>query len=150
MITIPWSDTPFKYFSQHAHDSKWNISICWYWLSGELQWPSTRPWPSHGPAFICFGSGSRDKTKASSVLVLNWVYTLVPRTLFIRIRIRIHLLARRNLLWDILRLLSSRRAALGLYAILTLWRGRGANQPPYALLHIGARPCYALRHGRRQ
>ena len=36
------------------------------------------------------------------------------------IRIRIHLLARRNLLWDILRLLSSRRAALGLYVILTL------------------------------
>ena len=38
----------------------------------------------------------------------------------IRIRIRIYLLARRNLLWDILRLPSSRRAALGLYVILTL------------------------------
>ena len=37
-----------------------------------------------------------------------------------RIRIRIYLLAGRNLLWDILRLPSSRRAALGLYVILTL------------------------------
>ena len=36
------------------------------------------------------------------------------------IRIRIYLLARRNLLWDILRLPSSRRAALGLCVILTL------------------------------
>ena len=35
-------------------------------------------------------------------------------------RIRIYLLARRNLLWDILRLPSSRRAALGLYVSLTL------------------------------
>ena len=67
----------------------------------------------------------------------------------IRIRIRIYLLARRNLLWDILRLPSSRRAALGLYVILTLWRGRGANQPPYALLHRSS-PRYALRHGRRR
>ena len=66
----------------------------------------------------------------------------------IRIRIRIYLLAGRNLLWDILRLPSSRRAALGLYVILTLWRGRGANQPPYALLHRSS-PRYALRHGRR-
>ena len=33
---------------------------------------------------------------------------------------RIYLLALRNLLWDILRLPSSRRAALGLYVILTL------------------------------
>ena len=65
----------------------------------------------------------------------------------IRIRIRIWLLARRNLLWDILRLPSSRRAALGLYVILTLWRGRGANQPPYALLHRSS-PRYALCHGR--
>ena len=48
-------------------------------------------------------------------------------------------------LWDILRLPSSRRAALGLYVILTLWRGRGANQPPYALLHRSS-PRYALRH----
>ena len=66
----------------------------------------------------------------------------------IRIRIRIYLLARRNLLWDILRLPSSRRAALGLYVILTLWRGRGANQPPYAPLHRSS-PRYALRHERR-
>ena len=67
----------------------------------------------------------------------------------IRIRIRIYLLARRNLLWDILRLPSSRRAALGLYVILTLWRARGTNQPPYALLHRSS-PRYALHHGRRQ
>ena len=67
----------------------------------------------------------------------------------IRIRIRIYLLASRILLWDILRLPSSRRAALGLYVILTLWRGRGANQPPYALLHRSS-PCYALRHERHQ
>ena len=68
---------------------------------------------------------------------------------YYKVRIRIYLLARRNLLWDILRLLSSRRAALGLYVILTLWRARGANQPPYALLHRSS-PRYALRHGRRQ
>ena len=61
----------------------------------------------------------------------------------IRIRIRIYLLARRNLLWDILRLPSSRRAALDLYVILTQWRGRGANQPPYAMLHRSS-PRYAL------
>ena len=36
-------------------------------------------------------------------------------------RIRIYLLACRNLLYDILRLPSSRRAALGLYVILTPW-----------------------------
>ena len=35
-------------------------------------------------------------------------------------KVRIYLLARRNLLWDILRLPSNRRAALGLYVILTL------------------------------
>ena len=44
-----------------------------------------------------------------------------------------------NFLWDILRLPSSRRAALGLYVNLTLWRTRVANQLPYAFLHIGAR-----------
>ena len=58
------------------------------------------------------------------------------------------LLTLRNLLWDILRLPSSRRAALGLYVILTLWRGRGVNQPPYALL-LRSSLCYALGHGRR-
>ena len=79
-----------------------------------------------------------------------WVPILPALSAYIRIRIRIriYLLARRNLLWDILRLPSSRRAALGLYVILTLWRGRGANQPPYALLHRSS-PRYALRHGRR-
>ena len=40
------------------------------------------------------------------------------------------------------------RAALGLYVILTLWQGRGANQPRYALLHRSS-PRYALCHGRR-
>ena len=63
----------------------------------------------------------------------------------IRIRIKIYLLAHRNLLWDILRLLSSHRAALGLYVILTLWQTWGANQRPYALLHRNS-ACYALRH----
>ena len=62
----------------------------------------------------------------------------------IRIRIRVYLLSWRNLLWDILRLPSSRRAALGLYVMLTLWRGRGTNQPPYTLLHRSS-PRYALR-----
>ena len=38
-------------------------------------------------------------------------------------KIRIYLLAHRNLLWDILRFPSSRRAVLGLF-ILTLWRVR--------------------------
>ena len=64
---------------------------------------------------------------------------VVSLILRIRIRIRIYLLAGRNLLWDILRLPSSRRAALGLYVILTLWRTRGANQPPYMHRCIGAR-----------
>ena len=62
--------------------------------------------------------------------------------------LRIHLLARRNLLWDIQRLPSSRRAALGLYVIFTLWRAPGTNQPPYALLHRSL-PRYTLCHGRR-
>ena len=53
------------------------------------------------------------------------------------------------MLWDILRLPSSRRAALGLHVFLKLWRGRGANQPPYALLHRSS-PRYTLRHGRRR
>ena len=48
-----------------------------------------------------------------------------------------------KLLWDILRLWSSRRTALGLCVNLTLWQARGANKPPYALLYIGA-----LCHGR--
>ena len=60
--------------------------------------------------------------------------TLVSLTTITRGRRRIHLLAHRNLLCDILRLPSSRRAALDLYAILTLLWARGANQPPYALL----------------
>ena len=53
---------------------------------------------------------------------------------------RINLLARRNLLWEFLRLPSSHRAALGLYVILTLWRGRGSNQPPYAHLDLSKCP----------
>ena len=68
----------------------------------------------------------------------------------IRIRIRIYLLARRNLLWDVLRLPSSHRAALGLYVIFTLWRGRGTNQPPLRIPAYRSSPRYALRHGRRQ
>ena len=40
--------------------------------------------------------------------------------IFSQLSIRIYILARRNSLWDILRLPSSRRAALGLYVILTL------------------------------
>ena len=72
----------------------------------------------------------------------------VTKCTVMRIRIRIYLLARMNLLWDILRLPSSRRAAPGLYVILTLRRGWGANQPPYALLHWSS-PRYALHHGRR-
>ena len=62
---------------------------------------------------------------------------------YIRIRIWIHLLARRNLLWDILRFSTSRRAALDLYVILMLWRARGANQQPYALLHRSS-PCCTM------
>ena len=56
--------------------------------------------------------------------------------------LRIYLLARRNLLWDILRLPSSRRAAQGLYVILTLWRTQGANQRPYTLLHRMDEWCF--------
>ena len=51
--------------------------------------------------------------------ILKWLQAST-RIRIRRIRIRIYLLARRNLLWDILRLPSSRRAALGLYVILTL------------------------------
>ena len=40
-------------------------------------------------------------------------------------------------------------SARPIYVILTLWRGRGANQPPYALLHRSS-PRYALRHRRRR
>ena len=52
------------------------------------------------------------------------------------IRRRIYLLAHRNLLWDILRLPSSHRAALGLHVNLTLCRAQGANQPPYEICCI--------------
>ena len=45
-----------------------------------------------------------------------------------------------KLLWDILRLSSSRRAALGLYVILTHDEHRARTSPLYALLHIGALP----------
>ena len=77
----------------------------------------------------------------------DWAFSLLSTSVIrIRIRIRIYLLARRNLLWDILRLPSSRRAALGLYVTLTLWRGRGANQPPYALLHRSS-PRWDLNSG---
>ena len=48
------------------------------------------------------------------------IWTAILPNFFLRIRIMIYLLDRRNLLWDILRLPSSRRAALGLYVILTL------------------------------
>ena len=58
------------------------------------------------------------------------------------------LLTHRNLLWDILRLPSSHRAALGLYVILILWRARGTNQPPYVFLHRSS-SRHALCHGRR-
>ena len=86
--------------------------------------------------FIATTEISRTKRAHSPTIKCS---SSINKLIFIRIRIRIYLLARRNLLWDILRLLSSRRAALGLYVILTLCRARGANQPPYALLHIGAR-----------
>ena len=68
----------------------------------------------------------------------------VTETFVLRIRIRIYLLARRNLLWDILRQSSSRPVCHS-----RLWQGRGANQPPYALLHRSS-PSYALRHRRRR
>ena len=75
--------------------------------------------------------------------VINVYLLTIPRVIMLvcwpYIRIRIYLLSRRNLLWDILRLPSSHRAVLGLCVILILWRARGANQPPYALLHVGAR-----------
>ena len=61
--------------------------------------------------------------------------------------LRIYLLACKNLLWDIGRLPSSCRAAIVLHVILTLRRGQGANQPPYALRHRSS-PCYALWNGR--
>ena len=67
-----------------------------------------------------------------------------------RIRIRIYLLARRNLLWDILRLPSSRRAALGLYVILTLHMTRTGRRPEtIRIAAYRSSPRYTLRHGRR-
>ena len=64
-----------------------------------------------------------------------------------RIRFMTHLLAHRNLLWDILRLPSSCRAALGLYVILTLWQARG-HEPGTIRIAAAYRSslCYALRH----
>ena len=67
----------------------------------------------------------------------------------IRLRIRIYLLARRNLLWDILRLPSSHRAALGLYVILTLTR-TGHEPATIRIAAYRSSPRYALRHGRQQ
>ena len=57
----------------------------------------------------------------------------------IRIRIRIYLLARRNLLWDILRLPSSRRAALGLYMSFSRYDEDGARTSHHTHCCIGAR-----------
>ena len=64
-------------------------------------------------------------------------------------RIRIYLLARKNLLWDILRLPNSSRAALGTICHSHAMTRTDANQPSYALLHRSS-PYYTLRHGRRR
>ena len=74
-----------------------------------------------------------------SIFCSGWITQWVRGTDKEEITIKIHLLACRNLLWDILILPSSYRAALDLYVNLTLWQGWVANQPPYALLYIGAR-----------
>ena len=105
------------------------VSTTVWWPTGELSpWPYLQSSANHSLLSFC--------VKLPGSLIVSSLRVFFLPT---NIRIRIHLLARRNLLWDILRLPSSCRAALGLYVILTLWRGRGANQPPYALLHIGAR-----------
>ena len=66
---------------------------------------------------MCKLKGGMDKKKGGhyKVEMKGWMEKEEDR-----IYLRIYLLARRNLLWDILRLPSSRRAALGLYVILTL------------------------------
>ena len=65
------------------------------------------------------------------------------------IRIRIHLLARRNLLWDILRLPSSRRAALA-YMLISRYDKDGARTSHHMLCCIyWSSPHYALRHWRQ-
>ena len=61
-----------------------------------------------------------------------------------RIRIRIYLLARRTLLWDILRLPSSCYRLCHSHAITST--GREPATLPYELLHRSS-PHYALRHG---
>ena len=70
-----------------------------------------------------------------SKVTLNWgwhviIYTtknkMEKNILVTFFFVRIYLLASRTLLWDILRLPSSRRAALGLYVILTLYKEHGA------------------------
>ena len=55
----------------------------------------------------------------------------------IRKRIRIHLLARRNLLWDILKLPSSRRAALCLYVILHAMMSTGCEPTTICIAATG-------------
>ena len=81
-------------------------------------------------------SGINVQTPMSSYIAIQ----AVP----LHIRIRIHLLARRNLLWDILRLPSSRRAMLGLYVIFTLCMTSTGCEP--ATTHITASELAALRH----
>ena len=61
--------------------------------------------------------------------------------------IRINLYARSNMLFDILRLPSSRRAALGPRHYHTM-TSMGCEPAPYALLHRSS-PHYALCHRRR-
>ena len=71
---------------------------------------------------VYIGLDNLYKLMLTRIIILYYVDSsiLVYVYIRIRIRIRIYLLARRNLLWDILRLPSSHRAALGLYVILTL------------------------------
>ena len=89
-------------------------------LEGEVKVPLSKPDhnkanPRIGVGAMYFRADSKFFfTRNGELTELSFLDSSIIRILRIRIK------ARRNLLWDILRLPSSRRAALGLYVILTL------------------------------
>ena len=114
-------------FSQDPEVMDWNLGKAEFGVgvcgAGEIirrdKWQIINSSPKEvmfSVALVCLSvTNITQKVIGSQILVV--IHVTIVR---IRIRIRIYLLARRNLLWDILRLPSSRRAALGLYVILTL------------------------------
>ena len=143
--------SPFERF-QHCCLScaiRYSCNHCWV-RRGNTRWEVclTLPYITEAPddSVVKMRVAGTWNVLSICMICRSWMRTTIRFTLWCKDKVRIYLLACRNLLWDILRLPSSRRAALGLYVILTLWRGRGANQPPYALLHMElAALCIAPR-----